>query len=152
MRRLMTVLATTAIAGGTVLGASAADGASFHSATRPASEHVSAAVHHVVLDYQSTTITPTAGSGQGTAVSLHGKKAAHLVTLFNALKREPKATIHCDIAGGPETTVTFHGPHHTWVAKQAACTDVEVTRDGKDLPTLLPSAAWSKAVDADLGR
>jgi hypothetical protein len=106
-----------------------------------------------VLRYTSTPVaTPTSSSGSGSGATEKGKKAAQLVTLFDALKREPKDTIHCDIAGGPETTVTFHGPHHTWIAREAACTNIEVTRDGKALPTLLPSTAWSKAVNADLGR
>ncbi|HEX3705709.1 MAG TPA: hypothetical protein VHV76_03685 [Mycobacteriales bacterium] len=156
MRHLLTVIATTTVLSGSLVGASAADAATRHgdhASARPATEHVSDAVHRVALRYSNGTVTtPTSSSGGGGGATVHGAKATKLVDLFNALKREPRGTIHCDVAGGPQTTVTFHGPHHTWVAKQAACTNVLVTRDGKALPTLLPSKAWTAAVNHDLGR
>jgi hypothetical protein len=81
---------------------------------------------------------------------VRGTAARHLITLFDALKLEPKDTVHCDIAGGPMTIVSFRGLHHTWKATQGACTNVQVTRDGKPLPTLLPSQAWANAVQKQL--
>jgi hypothetical protein len=80
-----------------------------------------------------------------------GTAATRLITLFDELKLEPKDTVHCDIAGGPMTVVTFRGLHHTWKATQGACTNVQVTRDGKPLPTLLPNQAWATAVRKQLG-
>ena len=113
-------------------------------ASRPASEHVPASVHKVEVLFQ--------GTGQATARWKRGAKAAQLVELFNKLKREPRDTVHCDVAGGPQTTVTFKGAKHTWVATQSACTNVVVTRDGKGQPTLLPSKKWEAAISHDIGR
>lgn len=143
------VALSTAVGCALAFSASAAGAAA---QTRPAIEHVPVSIHDATVTYSSTSVGSNGGEGQGRAVPVHGAKATRLVKLFDGLKLEPRNTIHCDIAGGPETTVTFHGPHHTWIAREAACTNIEVTRDGKALPTLLPSTAWSKAVNADLGR
>jgi hypothetical protein len=117
-------------------------------APRPAVEHVPTSLHNAQLSYTTTSVYPTE---PGKVVDVHGAKASRLITLFNALKREPADTIHCDIAGGPQTTVRFRGAKHTWVATEGACTNVLVTRDGKALPTLLPSTQWSNTVSRDLG-
>jgi hypothetical protein len=79
-----------------------------------------------------------------------GRLAARLVREFNDLRVEPPSTIHCDAIGGTQTIVTFTTPRHTWVARQSACTNVEVSRDDLVLPTLLPSTSWGRAVAAAL--
>jgi hypothetical protein len=91
------------------------------------------------------------GSGAAHARLVRGAGATRLITLFNALTPEPRNTIHCDIAGGPTTIVSFQGAHHLWKATESACTDVQVTRDGNSLPTLLPSRAWRNTVSKYLG-
>lgn len=113
---------------------------------RPKAEHVPDSVSHAKLHY---SVFGTAANNE--TVTESGRKARRLVHEFDRLKVEPKDTVHCDLAGGPTTTVTFRDKAHTWVAREAACTDVMVTRDGKALPTLLPSTAWEKTVARDLG-
>lgn len=155
MRRSLAALAVAVLIGAGCVGASVtsvAMAAATHHRARPAAEHVSGAVHRVTLRYIIETTSPAESRGQGRTRTVSGTKATRLVKLFNALKREPKGYLHCALAGGPQTTVTFHGPHHTWVAKESACTNVLVSRDGKSLPTLLPSKTWTKTVNADLGR
>lgn len=148
------LLAAGAGAWAGVATASAAPMRSSVHAARPAAEHVSPKVHTVVLRHTSSTvITPTSNSGSGSHAVVHGKKAKRLVTLFNHLKRAPADMVHCDLAGGPETTVTFRGHKHTWVARDAGCATggLAVTRDGKVLPTLTPSAKWTNTVNRYLG-
>ena len=152
MRKLLTAIATTTALGASLVAAAGAQATTAHGTARPVTEHVPYAVHRVHLLYSSQTAAPGTSRGHGTAATVHGAKATQLVDLFNALKREPRGTIHCQIAGGPQTTVTFYGPHHTWRATQGACTNIVVTRDGKALPTLLPTKAWTTTVNSDLGR
>ena len=140
MQRVITVLIGAAAVGSGLAVVSPA-------AAAPGAEHIPTSVSHARIDY-----TDAQDASHNQHVRLHGKRAQHLVTLFDELKREPRNTVHCDAIGGPTTTVTFHGPNHTWVAKQATCTNIVVTRDGKSLRTLLPSKAWTKAVNSDLGR
>jgi hypothetical protein len=80
-----------------------------------------------------------------------GRRAKELVIAFDQLKREPKNYITCDVAGGPTERVRFHTAAHTWIATQSACSELQVTRDGKSLPTLLPSRRWERLVRHDLG-
>lgn len=80
---------------------------------------------------------------------LTAKQDRHLIRVFDQLRREPRGTVHCDLAGGPTDTVRFTSRRHVWVAAQAACTNVRVTRDGRHLPTLLPDPAWEKALRHD---
>jgi hypothetical protein len=142
------VALSTAVGCALAFSASAAGAAA---QTRPAIEHVPVSIHDATVTYSSTSVGSNGGEGQGRAVPVHGAKATRLVKLFDGLKLEPRNTIHCDIAGGPTTTVSFQGAHHLWKATESACTDVQVTRDGKPLPTLLPSKAWSAAISKDLG-
>lgn len=135
--------------GGLIAVAGTAAAATSASPPRPLAEHVPTAIQNARLAYDASSIRPSNGDK---TVALHGPKAQLLIKLFDALKAEPPDTVHCDIAGGPQTTVTFHGAQHTWVVTQAACTNIEVTRDGKGLPTLLPSQQWENAVNHDLGR
>lgn len=112
---------------------------------RPKTEHVPLPVSKVTIhDTAATT------AKQATAVTLTVAQKKALTHDFDALRREPPGTIHCEIAGGPVETIRFVGKHHTWIARQAACTNVQVTRDGKPLPTLLPTSKWSKAIQHDL--
>jgi hypothetical protein len=128
-----------------LLAAAPAFGGSAARAARPKTEHVPLPVSKVSIHYTAVT-TPK----QSKAVKLTTAQKKALTHDFDALHREPAGTVHCQIAGGPVDTVTFVGKHHTWVARQAACTNVQVTRDGKTLPTLLPSSKWSKAIKHDL--
>lgn len=128
-----------------LLAASPAFGGSLARSARPKTEHVPLPVSKVSIHY-----TVVAAPKQSKTVTLTTAQKKALTHDFDALHREPAGTVHCEIAGGPVDTVTFVGKHHIWVARQAACTNVQVTRDGKSLPTLLPSAAWSKAIKHDL--
>jgi hypothetical protein len=153
MRRSITGLIGIAV----LAGSTAAAAAPSYSVARarPAAEHVPASVHTVKLRYETTTLTsPTSSTGSGKGATVHGKKAARLVRLFDALKPVPAGTVHCDLAGGPETTVTFHGRKHTWVTSEAGCSTggIAVARDGRSLPTLQPSKKWRTTVNHDLGR
>jgi hypothetical protein len=105
----------------------------------------------VTLHRSETWSSSGSSGGSGAAATERGAKAQRLVDLFNQLKREPRNYVHCDAVGGPTTVVTFHGVRHVWVAKQSTCTNIVVTRDGRSLPTLLPSKAWTRTVNADLG-
>jgi hypothetical protein len=143
--RMNTARATvTAIATAGLLTTSAVAGAWASAASRPSTEHVPTAIHTAEVLYDG------GASGGASAHLVKGGAATRLITLFNALKLEPRNTIHCDIAGGPTTIVSFKGAHHLWKATQSACTNVQVTRDGKGLPTLLATRAWTNAVRKDL--
>jgi hypothetical protein len=135
--------ATALVAIGLMTVSAGVAAASARTATRPAAEHVPVSIHKAEVLYDG-------GSGAASAHLVKGARATRLITLFDALKREPLRTIHCDIAGGPMTIVTFQGANHVWKATEGACTNVVVTRDGKPLPTLLPSRAWAAAVHDDL--
>jgi hypothetical protein len=113
---------------------------------RPKAEQVPTSVHRAQLAYRTEPFNPPTRRRTVT-----GKQAKTLVTDFNSLRRQPKHYLTCDIAGGPQTTVTFRTPNHTWVATQSACTNIVVTRDGKALPTLLSSEKWENAVQRFLG-
>jgi hypothetical protein len=134
----------TAIAAAGLLTTVGVAAASASAVSRPAAEHVPMSIHKAEVMYES-------GSGAASAHEVRGAAATRLIRLFDALKPEPRNTIHCDIAGGPTTIVSFQGAHHLWKATESACTDVQVIRDGKGLPTLLPSKAWTTAVSNDLG-
>jgi hypothetical protein len=116
-----------------------------NAATRPHREHLPRSVAKATVGYHVL-----GQPSKNKSVKLGRTRLHRLARDFNRLKVEPRGTIHCDIAGGPMTTVVFRTAHHKWVATQAACTNVMVTRDGKSLPTLLPSTAWSKALARDL--
>ncbi|HWA65340.1 MAG TPA: hypothetical protein VG899_03105 [Mycobacteriales bacterium] len=143
VRTTITTLAAAGLLSGGV-GAAAAASATTAGATRPPAEHVPRTIHRAEVIYSGTT--------QGTARTVRGRQATRLITLFDALRPEPPGTVHCDLAGGPTITVTFRGAHHTWVATQSACTNVQVARDGKPLPTLLPTNAWTHATYRVVGR
>ncbi|HVX68568.1 MAG TPA: hypothetical protein VHA79_02620 [Mycobacteriales bacterium] len=152
MRGPLVALSCAAVIGGTV-AAVAAPAAATQSVRNSRPEHIPFGVHTVKLRYASSSL-PTSSSGSGAAATVHGKKAKRLVMLFDALERVPARAVHCDLAGGPETTVTFHGREHTWIAREAGCSTggIAVTRDGKPLPTLQPSKKWTTTVDRDLRR
>jgi len=120
---------------------------SAHHPKRPAAEHVPLSVHHVKLVRRNLT-----GPPDRRTVTVTGRAATRLVRTFDAMTRLPRHSAHCNVVGGPETIATFRSAAHTWVASESACTDVVVTRDGKPLPTLLPSTAWERAVEHDLGQ
>lgn len=146
----MRMMAGLAVVTSSALAISAGIGtASATASTRPAAEHVPSAIQNARIADTSTYGSP---GSPDKVVALHGAKAQELVRLFDALKLEPADTVHCMIAGGPQTTVTFHGTNHTWVATQGACTNIVVTRDGKSLPTLLPSKQWTATINRDLGK
>jgi hypothetical protein len=63
---------------------------------------------------------------------------------------QPPHAVTCDVAGGPVETVSFRTPHHHWVAKESTCSGIQVTRDHKLLPTLVPSARWGRLVRRDV--
>lgn len=109
---------------------------------RPAAEHVPSSI-------KSASVMQDSGSAASKRM-VTGAKALRLVKLFDGLHREPSDIMHCDVAGGPTTVVSFYGAKHVWQATESACTNVQVTRDGKRLPTLLPSKAWTAAVAKDL--
>jgi hypothetical protein len=125
--------------------AGAASGAAAARSARPKTEHVPLPVSKVTIHY-----TDVATPKQAKTAKLTTAQKRALTHDFDALHREPAGTVHCDLAGGPVDTIAFVGKHHTWVVKQAACTNVQVTRDGKNLPTLLPTSKWSKAIQHDL--
>jgi hypothetical protein len=114
---------------------------------RPASEHVPLSLRRAHLAWRDEPFTHNRKS-----LTISGKKAARLIRAFDSMKTVPRHYFQCDIAGGPETIVTFRTAAHTWVVKESACTNVVVTRDGKKLPTLIADAGWDKAVAHDLGR
>ncbi|HVT66085.1 MAG TPA: hypothetical protein VHD81_13105 [Mycobacteriales bacterium] len=140
----------TATMGAVVLAGAAATVAVPAHATarvaRPSAEHVPAAVDHVRIAYRDS-----ANPSQNKTVNLHGRRADHIIDLFDALKREPPDTAHCLIASTAETRVIFKGTHHRWVATEAICTDLEVARDGRSLPTLVVTKAWDAALTHYLG-
>ncbi|MBV9486814.1 MAG: hypothetical protein JO246_12235 [Frankiaceae bacterium] len=83
--------------------------------------------------------------------TVSGRKAADLVKSFNHLDVEPPNSLICNAAGGPEQKVVFTTSAHRWLVIQAPCSEVQVQRDGKSLPTLLSDKAWAKALEAALG-
>jgi hypothetical protein len=113
---------------------------------KPASEVVPHSVHKARLARREVPYTKDAAYKTVT-----GKRAKALVAAFDRMKTEPTNSVHCDIAGGPEVLVTFRTAKHKWLVRQAACTDIVVTRDGKSLPTLISDTAWEHAVSHDLG-
>ncbi|HTW21251.1 MAG TPA: hypothetical protein VME70_13685 [Mycobacteriales bacterium] len=114
---------------------------------RPATEFVPAAAQHATI----VRSDPTDGAKPVT-VRLGAKQASRLAKIFDRLRTQPLDTVHCNVAGGPQTAVTFRTTQHKWVAREGACTNVVVHRDGKRLPTLLPSATWERVVKHLLGR
>ena len=118
-----------------------------HHPKRPPTEHIPLSVHRVQLVRRNLT-----GPPDRRTVTVTGRAATRLVRTFDAMTRLPRHSAHCNVVGGPETIATFRSAAHTWVASESACTDVVVTRDGKPLPTLLPSTAWERAVEHDLGQ
>jgi hypothetical protein len=114
---------------------------------RPAAEHVPTSLRKVHLARRNE---PFGAVKKRRTVT--GKRAAALVKSFDALRVEPRNAIHCNVAGGPEDIATFRTHSHTWVATESACSNIVVTRDGKDLPTLVGSKAWEKAEKHYLGR
>ena len=114
--------------------------------TRPRKEHVPSTLHKAHL-----ALRKEPGGPISKRRTVTGKRGAALVTDFDALKIQPRGYAHCEIVGGPQDTVTFRTAKHTWVATESACTNVVVSRDGKRLPTLLPSKKWSKAIQHYLG-
>jgi hypothetical protein len=135
------VLAVSAIGTGTAAATSAG-----HRPKRPAAEHVPLSVHRAHLVRRDDVF----GSRRESRI-VTGKQATRLVRAFDAMKTQPTNYVHCDIAGGPVEIVTFHTAKHTWAVKEMACSNIIVTRDGTSLPTLLPNAAWDRAVHHDLG-
>ncbi|HVT22297.1 MAG TPA: hypothetical protein VHE57_13025 [Mycobacteriales bacterium] len=115
-------------------------------ATHPAAEHVPATVHHVRIAYRDS-----ADAESNRTIDLHGRHARHMVRLFNALDREPRNAVHCLARGSARTNVVFKNSDHKWVATEAICTNLTVTRDGKQLPTLLESEKWDAALTGYLG-
>jgi hypothetical protein len=113
---------------------------------RPASEHVPRSLHRAQLTLRKEPFGKVMKR-----LTVDGKQATRLVRAFDAMKTLPRNAIRCMIAGGPQDVVTFRTAAHTWRVKESACTDVVVTHDGKRLPTLIPSAAWEKAIKHDLG-
>jgi hypothetical protein len=112
---------------------------------RPVTEHVPSSLHNVTIHYEVVAEPSSAKT-----VTVTEAQAAVLVRLFNHLRVQPRSYVHCDLVGGPTYTVTFTGAHHTWTADEAACSNIEVRRDGTSLPTLLPSPAYDRAVRQDL--
>jgi hypothetical protein len=108
---------------------------------RPSRERVPGSVHHARLTYRKEPFQPVSKRN-----TVSGRTAASLVKAFNALTVEPASRLQCLIAGGPSDSVTFRTTSHTWVAKESACSNVVVSRDGKLLPTLIGSAKWERLV------
>lgn len=146
MRRSASLLTVGAVIGSALLGATGAAAHSAARSARPAAEHVPASVHHVRIAYRDTQ-----DANQNRTVDLHGRHAHHLVRLFNELEREPKNTVHCLVASTASTRVIFRNSDHRWIASEAICTNLTVTRDGKQLPTLIESDAWNNALTHYLG-
>jgi hypothetical protein len=137
----VTLLAVSAIGIGTAAATSASN-----RPKRPAAEHVPTSVHRAHLVRRDDVF-----SNNRESRTVTGKQARRLVRAFDAMKTQPTTYVHCDLAGGPVEIVTFHAARHTWVVKEMACSNIVVTRDGTSLPTLLPNAAWDRAVHHDLG-
>ncbi|HVV76598.1 MAG TPA: hypothetical protein VHC43_11230 [Mycobacteriales bacterium] len=153
MRGWITAIVGTAVLGvaalpmaGAVPMAGASPAHTTAHAARPTAENVPTSVAHVRIAFRDLSDT-----SQNRTVVLHGRHARHLVALFDALKREPSGTVHCDAMSSSHTAVTFRGTTHKWVATEAICTNVPVTRDGKQEPTLLPSSAWDGALTHYIG-
>lgn len=143
MRRVATIAAVTTAAVLWVPATSYAVGS--HSPPRPHSEHVPASLRTAHVTYRDEPFDPVSRRR-----TVHGAKARALVRSFDALNREPKHYLTCDVAGGPTETVIFRARHHVWRAQQSPCSQVQVTRDDQQLPTLLSSQKWSAAVAAAL--
>lgn len=138
-----------AVVAGTVIAGSAAVAAPRHDSARearPAAENVPTSVNDVRIAFRDTS-----DASQNKTVVLHGPRGQHLIALFDALKPEPPGTVHCDAMSTSSTYVTFRGAVHTWVAHEAICTDLTVTRDGKSLPTLVESNKWNAALTHYIG-
>ncbi|HWC35230.1 MAG TPA: hypothetical protein VG650_10420 [Mycobacteriales bacterium] len=147
MRRWLAALAGgVTLAGGLVAATTATAAPLRAEASRPAAEHVPTSVDYVRIAFRDTS-----DSSNNRTVVLHGTRAHHLVKLFDALKREPRGTVHCDAMTTSHTSVTFRGTSHTWVATEALCTNVTVERDGEALPTLLESNKWNDALTRYIG-
>jgi hypothetical protein len=149
IRAITITTAAVLTAGGISVGAVAASPAAGTTAAsrphRPVVEHVPLSVHHVRVVRRDRT-----GVSMTKQHTLNRKQARRLARAFDAMKTEPRGTVHCDIAGGPVTTVTFRTSAHIWRVREAACTNIVVTRDGKRLPTLLSNHRWEKALAHDL--
>jgi hypothetical protein len=117
-----------------------------HHAHRSLTEHVP---HTVKSAYLAHRNEPTKRPTRHRTVT--GHPASTLAIAFDALRAEPRDTVQCDIAGGPSDTVTFRTAKHTWVARQSACTEVVVTRDGNSLPTLIATTKWEHDLEHYLG-
>ncbi|MGN6475109.1 MAG: hypothetical protein ACTHK4_15860 [Mycobacteriales bacterium] len=76
--------------------------------SRPPAEHIPATVDHARIDYVDTH-----DASRDQHIRLRGKRARHLVALFDELKREPSGTAQCEIATSSHTMVTFRGPNHS---------------------------------------
>jgi hypothetical protein len=111
----------------------------FHT-LRPFAEWVPRSVHRAQVVYRKQSLTVTKRR------TVTGSRAAALVTAFDRLPVEPRHAVSCNVAGGPSETVTFRAAHRRWTAVQSTCTGVEVARDHKPLPTLVPDRRWDRAV------
>lgn len=145
MRRSVTAAIGVAVLAGSAVALTAPALAAARSA-RPAAETVPLSVDHVRILYRDS-----ANPDKNETVRLHGKRADHMIELFDALAREPKDAAHCLAMGTASTSVVFKGSAHKWVTSQAICTGVGVSRDGKSMPTLVPNDAWDKALTRHLG-
>jgi hypothetical protein len=145
MRRSITGLIGVLVLAGSAVAA-AAPAHSGVPAGRPAAERVPVSVDHVRIAYRDS-----ADLSSNRTIHLRGKRADHIIKLFNALQAEPKNAAHCLAMGTAHTEVTFKNTAHKWVASEAICTNLTVTRDGKPLRTLIETGAWDKALTHYLG-
>jgi hypothetical protein len=114
---------------------------------RPASEHVPTPV--------DTTIVSRVRSDNDKHPrqrTLHGKLAHALRRDVNALPASAPGATSCGADVGQSDSVSFHAGGNVWVASTGACPGVAVVRDGKALPQLDSTKAFSHDLEAALRR
>jgi hypothetical protein len=114
---------------------------------RPASEHVPTPVHTTIVSRVRSE-----ADKHPRQRTLHGKQARALVHDFNALLVSAPGTTSCGADYGQSDSVSFHSHGDVWVASRGACPEIAVVRDGKALPSLDSTAAFSHDLSAALRR
>jgi hypothetical protein len=112
---------------------------------RPHTEQVPASIDRAALTYQKQSFRPATKHRV-----VHGRRAKTLARVFDRLKVQPPHAVSCNIAGGPVETVSFRAHHHHWIAQESTCSGIQVSRDHKLQPTLVPTAHWDRLVRHDV--
>jgi hypothetical protein len=111
---------------------------------RPAKENVPTSTRTVALRLYATDDNPPLHR------KLTGRLAAKLVTDFNAMSVAAPGESTC-LAFTGSWSASFTAAGHTWVATIDACPDIQVTRDGHQLPDLNSDSPFYGDLLGDLG-